>query len=750
MNKKIVLIILSFLVFTFSVTIKAESKATPVYDDTKTSYWQEGTKEETNLYGMNHSLISAITNTGGANFQQQVNLFEMKTDGVNSKLVTWAKQSGNQTLTRATLTNIARDYEAKHPGWIVVGGINADQFYTKQGNKRGEDGSYPYIGQTYYPFIMDGERRFTVTPYGITTNFVGITNNPDNPFVYPSALKGYSLSILDDNNNVINKFIVDGINVEPGTNGTTVWSAYNQANTGSSVVQEISSSSNNIYYIETADIAYINVNPIYGLSGENQISFFGKGTISSVVNEAKVSGGQFAVETTNEELISSLSTGKKIIVQMDYVDENMNNVEAASGFHSIQRINGKDESSTASYNTRQYNRSIFGRKADGTYVLVTVDFKNGNNLYGGQNFTQTNAMLKAYGITEAYQDDGGGSVTAIVKNQSGFFDVTNFCSDGSPRSVLTGLFFVVRDPNIKIDNTKTTRSTVEIVQEDTEYNKVKDMKVVHNGQTYEAVDGRIKIDNLEENTEHIFTILYSIAGKESEQYYNTSTSLSVKTLPFIYPSSGLSLIGKTNSSMTFQKSAGAGSENIRNVVVHIGDNTYNMGDEYEFVAENLISGVEYEVYFEYDIYDPETGKMYHAEDEKFLSKTLSFEVPVISRFELYKNDETTAILKYTYKDSDDVVKGAYIYANDLSFSLDKATGTYETMGFDLTQEEVILKLVLEYEDDEGNTYKIESEEIKLDKIEETKKGCKKKKMVEIISLISTVSFAFYILRKRNK
>ena len=122
----------------------------------------------------------------------------------------------------------------------------------------------------------------------------------------------------------------------------------------------------------------------------------------------------------------------------------------------------------------------------------------------------------------------------------------------------------------------------------------------------------------------------------------------------------------------------------------------------------------------------------------------------ITKFELYKNDETTAILRYTYKDSDDIVKGAYIYANDLSFSLDKKAGTYDVMGFDLTQEEVILKLVLEYEDDEGNTYQIESEEIKLEKIEETKKGCKKKKMVEIVSLISTVSFAFYILRKRNK
>ena len=79
-------------------------------------------------------------------------------------------------------------------------------------------------------------------------------------------------------------------------------------------------------------------------------------------------------------------------------------------------MNGVDVVNNDAYNTRQYNRSIFGRKADGTYALITVDFNNDKSKFGGQNFTQTNAMLKAYGITEAYQDDGGGSVTAILRD----------------------------------------------------------------------------------------------------------------------------------------------------------------------------------------------------------------------------------------------------------------------------------------------------------------------------------------------
>ena len=211
---------------------------------------------------------------------------------------------------------------------------------------------------------MDGERRFPITPYGINNKFVGFTNDPSNPMVQPSALKGYSLSIVDDNGNVISKHNVDTINSE--SEGTSVWSSYMHGTSESEVSVSISSQSQNIYVVSESDISYININPVYGLSGENNISFFGKGEIDNIVSAVTVNKGQFAVKTNDQTLQNALQKGTKIIVQYDYVDETLNNVEAASGYHSIQRMNGVDMVNNDAYNTIQYNRSIFGRKADGT------------------------------------------------------------------------------------------------------------------------------------------------------------------------------------------------------------------------------------------------------------------------------------------------------------------------------------------------------------------------------------------------
>ena len=274
-----------------------------------------------------------------------------------------------------------------------------------------------------------------------------------------------------------------------------------------------------------------------------------KGKIENVTNSVTVNKGQFAIKTTNKDLQNALQKGTKVIVQYDYLDETLNNVEAASGYHSVQRMNGVDVVNNDAYNTRQYNRSIFGRKADGTYALITVDFNNDKSKFGGQNFTQTNAMLKAYGITEAYQDDGGGSVTAILRDEYGDLKVTNYCSDGAPRTILTGLFFVVRDPGIRVNHAATTRNSAEIIIEENEYNNIKDVYVDYNGKKYNIDNGKIKVTDLEENFEHKIKVCYSIADKNSEEYIETYTRVKVKTLPFIYPSSGLKVSSKTNNSL---------------------------------------------------------------------------------------------------------------------------------------------------------------------------------------------------------
>lgn len=163
--------------------------------------WILKSNNEQNLYGMTYNYLLGNTKTVANLTDQQVNVFSMKTDGVYSKLVNWACQSGNSKYRRATLDVVAKDYEETHPGWIVLGGINADQY--AMNSKYIND--VPVYPAPFYPLVMDGERRFAYGLTGNSNNYVGVTNNPDNPFVYESTLAGYYLYILDENGDVVNK-----------------------------------------------------------------------------------------------------------------------------------------------------------------------------------------------------------------------------------------------------------------------------------------------------------------------------------------------------------------------------------------------------------------------------------------------------------------------------------------------------------------------------------------------------------------
>ena len=224
---------------------------------------------------------------------------------------------------------------------------------------------------------------------------------------------------------------------------------------------------------------------------------FGKGTISSTPTSATIGEGQFAIETNEQEVINALAVGKRIKVQAKYESDAMNNVETAAGFHAIHRNNGVDgtipnyspNQLNSQYDARQYNRSIFGQTADGTYVLLTADKSNAQagTSYRGLRYWETNAVLKHFGVTEAYQQDGGGSVTAIMRNANGGIDVVNDPSDSAgktQRSVFNGLFFVVRDPGFVAKREDLTRTSVNItLKENNLFSQMQNVKVNVNADT---------------------------------------------------------------------------------------------------------------------------------------------------------------------------------------------------------------------------------------------------------------------------
>ena len=91
MLKKLIFIFMISLLSVFVIPTKAANKDS-AKDPTGVSTYTPTNSVTKDIYGMNHTLAEAKTSTKGNNKGQLINVFEMKTDGVTSKLVTWAVQ----------------------------------------------------------------------------------------------------------------------------------------------------------------------------------------------------------------------------------------------------------------------------------------------------------------------------------------------------------------------------------------------------------------------------------------------------------------------------------------------------------------------------------------------------------------------------------------------------------------------------------------------------------------------------------
>lgn len=430
--------------------VRIEASGAAYSDGTGTSLWKPSGATMTHRGGMQLEKVYGTTTTSGATYTQQVCVFKMKTDGVSSKLVTWAMSANGKDYTRGTLTAIAQDYERQHPGWIVLGGINADQYFAKYGNGI-FDGSAYVQPQSYYPLVVDYGKRLTVSLTGNATQVVGFKNDGSaNGLVTASGGEGsYVLSMLGTGDAVLTEYAVANINSSPRPGKTAVWASVHATNSSSYWAPTSFSTSNTLFVVD-GDLAHLSNCSGYSyangsVAGRN--SFFGIGTVTNVavgpLSGVAIVAGNFGIETSDPALLAALATGRRVRVEQKFGNPEMNVVEAASGYHSDHIVNGVEQTTRAndSYNTMHYSRSLLGMTSDGTYCLITADINNG---YGGLTYKECNALARAYDLRYLYQQDGGGSVTAILRTEAGGFEVVNTLRDGSQRAVLSALLFVTK------------------------------------------------------------------------------------------------------------------------------------------------------------------------------------------------------------------------------------------------------------------------------------------------------------------
>ena len=459
-----IICLLSISIFCFNSLVKVTAATN---DAGTTSYSVSKTELSKSTTYTHFSFDVGTTITSGKSTSQHVFVFSQKQTS-NSKVVTWAVRGDSGKLSRSTVSGICADYEKTHPDWKVVGAINADQYITGWGTDIGGKGQDYYYPQPYYPMIADGEGWFIITgmPSAGGSNVVSILQDGSNdPLINGSSnirygeikVAGLFLYIIDDEGNRLEKFNLSSINESPMAGESSVWVSYVNDNKE----YPTKSLSGNLFVVKNAERAYASNSIDFQYKGDNAMNaFFGKGHITSVCNKADIGYGDFAIESNDESLISKLKENTRILVQYEF-EGGYSDVESAIGYHTIHRMDNKDLTSSASYNTSKYPRAIIGRTEYGEIVLMAIDGKQDAIGASGANFNETNAILKEYGVVEAYQMDGGGSVTAVLAQENGFTTVNSPC-DGAPRSVFSALLVVERrkpEVDLKIvdyDDKKTT------------------------------------------------------------------------------------------------------------------------------------------------------------------------------------------------------------------------------------------------------------------------------------------------------
>lgn len=526
---KLLILVLSLCIFSFLIQVKGidsmdsydglgSYKESEILTDTEIAYQVMHKKvlgqtktqlDKTPSGGVKNEAGLGSTNplVKDAFYNQQINLLSASTkDGV--KVASWGFTSATGYEMR-TITALARDYEEKNPGWKVLGGVNADFFDINGGM------NLPY--QPIGPMVSNGD-SIRVSGNHNYSLMLGFTNNRTSQGIVAkkymhddrgleALVTNFYLYIYDSFGNILEKFPVDTFNQAPLEDEIGVYFATWNDNK-EIVSQSVSSTLGSVFVVEEA---------LKALASTSQ-DFFGKGEISSN-KDTVLTKGSFAIVSNRQEVSEKLALGTHIKVQREFEGE-FSGVEEISSGHGFILENGQESSllNEAYYYTRA-PRTIVGQKEDGTIVMMSVDGRNLEDQFFGVTQEEMAAISKYYGLQDAYNLDGGGSTTFMVRNGD-TFSVTNTPSDGSIRSVSNALFFVVYEPDILLSTSKLTKDGF-VLHSEIIANNGHDIKELY--VKMEDEYRNFSLDTIE------FSDLESNKNYQVEVYYKNSRDEFVKT-----------------------------------------------------------------------------------------------------------------------------------------------------------------------------------------------------------------------------
>jgi hypothetical protein len=504
-------------------TIRAEDGATEIAG---ARFLVEEIIEENELpYGVKHTKIDGFTSTSltgydvdglgsltglvesGKYYEQVVNVLEVPSSDV-VRITPWANLNDNKwTLT--TVRGMINDYESKHPGWKVIAAINGDFFDI------GGSGNLPY--QTNGAMVSNGEYYKTST-----ARQVGFTNDGradsligNEPVQRTEYMK---LAVYDDEGNITSEFNIEKINAAPAAGETAIYFAIYDSNHAIVPVNFTGAPGLSCYVVGEAELALPN----------SATDFYGRGVISARAPQ-ELGIGQFAIVTGNEAVKAVLDTGVKIRCQYELIGAYADAKDITGGGDTIMN-DGIVPEVTALKNRAP--RTVVGRKADGTIVMMVIDGRQASKGMYGADYSELAAVMHSYGCVEVYNLDGGGSSTMIIRKE-GLLEVKNTPSDGRERTDSNCLLVVARDPNLDIDLAEMNISKLafDIDLKAENGHDIDKMYMELNGELKEIEDGTVEFTDLTPNTEYDYRLYYRDAEGKLTRIITDGRQKTMKRMP---------------------------------------------------------------------------------------------------------------------------------------------------------------------------------------------------------------------------
>lgn len=492
-------LLISFVSFSNHVIVEGENNVTEIAG--ASVYDQETVEANELAYGVKHTLTKSFTSTSitgydadglgggtatvepGTFYPQQINVLEVPSSQ-EVRITNWGNFNGNRwTLT--TVRGLITDYETKHPGWKVIAAINGDFFDI------GGKGNLPF--QTNGALTSLGENYKTTSGGTVAfTNDGSINSLIGNQPVQRSDKM--VLSVYNSNNEITSEFMIDKVNDIPLDNETSLFYANYDATHALVPKEVIIPNGFNGFFVDQAILTLPN----------SESDFYGKGVISS--EAAKTLGsGQFAIVTNNATIKQALTMGTMVRVQYEFVGAYANIDDVAGCGQTIMNLGSVIPEGL----TDRAPRTVVGRKADGTIIMMVIDGRQAFKGMYGADRTELAAIMHKYGAVDAYNLDGGGSSTMVIR-KNGSFVVMNSPSDGRERTDANCLLVVAKDPEMSVTINERTQTTLSLNVNVLNNNghDIQKLFMEINGQTQEVINNQVTFNQLVHNSEYLYRMYY--------------------------------------------------------------------------------------------------------------------------------------------------------------------------------------------------------------------------------------------------